>query len=136
VNNFYEFDSALEKIAALKILHIEYGIVLVRQSKYEEGIPKIIFSEFPSTLKLLKQLMAVLPEYDFIYLAFKCIISDSKELLKYIGDVNLGNLSYLDSSSIESIIIFLLDAIKDNYTLLNVNVDLKILHRKFYLLTF
>jgi len=49
---------------------------------------------------------------------------NSKELLKCIDAVNLGNMAYFESSCIESIIIFLLDAIKDNYTLLNVNVEL------------
>ena len=113
-------------IKLLKDLQIEYGIVLIRQNKYEEGIPKIFFSEFPSTFKIFRKLFTVLQVYEFVYLSLKCIISNYQTnpifLMKNNWNINtnMDSIDPNESFSIESIILFLLEGIKENYNLLNV----------------
>jgi hypothetical protein len=102
-NKFYDLNFAYENISVIKQLNVECGIVLIKQNKLEEGIPKILNSDYPAGMKIVKNIIKVYPNYDFIYLIMKNIINS-------------------DIEEKETQIINLLDVIKDRYDLLLVNM--------------
>ena len=96
---------------------MEYGIVLVKQNKIEEGIYKIFFADFPSKMNILKKLIKSMPVFEVVYLTLKYIITNyqkSPEKLNRLLNINEG-------LQVEEIIINLLENVKTEYDLIHVN---------------
>jgi hypothetical protein len=101
-NKYYNLSYAFEKSAALQ-LDLELGIILVKQNKLEEAVPKMLNSQFPSKTKLIKKILKVYPDYDLIYLIIKFIINNTQ-----------------DNDEKEAAVLDILEVIKERYDLIYV----------------
>jgi hypothetical protein len=112
----YSLDFAIEKIKTNESLSTEYGIVLFKQNKIEEGIYKIFYGEFPSKMKILKKLILSFPQFEVVYITLKHLINNYYK--------NPGALNKLINNSdiipIEAIIIDILEIVKTEYDLIYV----------------
>jgi hypothetical protein len=91
---------------------------LIKQNKFEEGIPKIFFSEFPSTLKVFKQLFQVLPTFELVHLTIKCIVNNYQKNPTEFQKLLILKPNNNEEPSVEAIIIELIQVIKNDYKLL------------------
>jgi hypothetical protein len=88
---------------SIGVLDIEIGIILVKQNKLEESVPKMLSSEFPNKLRVIKKILKIYPDYDLIYLIIKYIVKQTH-----------------DVSEKESLVLDILETIKDRYDLIYV----------------
>jgi hypothetical protein len=93
----------LEKTGAIGILDVEIGIILVKQNKLEESIPKLLNTDFPNKIKVIQRILTIYPDYDLIYLIIKFIVKNT-----------------LDDKEKESLVLDILETIKDRYDLIYV----------------
>ena len=77
-NQNYNISHAYDKIIQIPFCQREIGIVLIKQSNYEEGIPKIFIDDedsdtksFENSMKIILLLVENIPEFDLIFILIK-----------------------------------------------------------------
>lgn len=109
-------DFAFEKIVSIPSLKLEYGIVLVKQNKIEEGVYKIFFSDFPAKMRVIKRLISVLPIFEVVYLFLKYIITNYNKSPERLNTL----LNNTEDLPVEDIVIDILEVVKKEYYLIYV----------------